>query len=163
MTKKTRLEVWKKYGCRCAYCGKPVPYEKMQVDHLWPKCLDSETAWVHNGKEHVRVPSDSIENLMPACRQCNHYKRASVLEEYRVLLKTLITRCRKVYINKVAELYGIYQFQEWDGVFFFEKYDPTVDYARVTFETVKVRKETFEEFCKRTFDEQREFERRIGR
>ena len=35
-SKKTREIVWKKYGGRCAYCGREIAYKDMQVDHFLP-------------------------------------------------------------------------------------------------------------------------------
>lgn len=34
ISKKTREAVYQKYGGRCAYCGRPIAYKDMQVDHL---------------------------------------------------------------------------------------------------------------------------------
>lgn len=39
MKKDTRIKVWKKYNCKCAYCGEDLEYKKMQVDHIHPKHL----------------------------------------------------------------------------------------------------------------------------
>ena len=36
ISKKTREIVWKKYGGRCAYCGREIAYKDMQVDHFLP-------------------------------------------------------------------------------------------------------------------------------
>lgn len=104
MTK--RQEIHAKYGGRCAYCGKEIDFKDMQVDHIKPLC---------NGG------TDTEENRNPACRRCNHYKRTASLETFRRMLKTLHKRTRKIYINKVAEDYGIIKYQAWDGKFYFEE------------------------------------------
>ena len=101
-----REEIYKKYNGRCAYCGKEIKYKDMQVDHIQP---------LRNGG------ADTEENKNPACRRCNHYKRGSSLEGFRKQLLTLHERIKDIYICKVAEDYGIIQFEEWDGKFYFEK------------------------------------------
>lgn len=104
-----RKRVYDKYGGRCAYCGHEIDYRDMQVDHIHPQ-------W--NGG------TDDIENLNPSCRLCNHYKRGESLEELRSWkLRGLADRLRKIYIVRVAEMYGIISFHEWDGKFYFEKHN----------------------------------------
>ncbi len=106
MNKKLRLKVHAKYGGRCAYCGKAIAYKDMQVDHLNPKCLGG--------------PNEE-SNLMPTCRQCNHYKRGEKLESFRESIETLHERIVKPYIHRVALDYGIMRVDEWCGRFYFEK------------------------------------------
>jgi 5-methylcytosine-specific restriction endonuclease McrA len=135
MTNKKRMEVYEKYGGICAYCGEQITLKEMQVDHIYPRQLkDFDSMFVYvagdDGKYHKsgevyhpKCDINDIKNLNPACRQCNHYKRGETLEQYRENLKTLIHRCRKIYINKVAEDYGIYEYHEWNGKFAFEIYE----------------------------------------
>lgn len=107
MNKSTRLKVYEKFGGRCAYCGKQIELKEMQVDHIVPLRLGG---------------ADSFENYNPACRLCNHYKRATSLDVWRsVFLGGLIKRIRNIYIVKVAERYGMITFHEWDRKFYFEK------------------------------------------
>ena len=112
MKKAERMQVYNKYGGHCAYCGREIKYKDMQVDHIWPqhimRLIDVEKM-------------NSAENLNPSCRRCNHYKRAHSLETFREMLKTLHNRVRDIYINKVAEDYGIIQIKPWDGLFYFER------------------------------------------
>lgn len=88
MTKTQRQHVHAKYGGRCAYCGKSINLHDMQVDHRKPKRAGG---------------TDGITNRNPACRRCNHYKRAHSLEVFRKMLLTLHERVRQQYICKVAE------------------------------------------------------------
>ena len=67
INKKTREAVYRKYGGRCAYCGRAIACKDMQVDHFRPLRV-----W-----DEVDGAADDISNLMPACRMCNHYKRAN--------------------------------------------------------------------------------------
>lgn len=114
MIKAKRMEVHSKYNGHCAYCGKEIDYKDMQVDHIWPQ---------HMMKLIDKEKMDQIENLNPSCRRCNHYKRGESLEGFRKTLKTLHERTQKIYINKVAEDYGIIKVEPWDGKFYFERVD----------------------------------------
>jgi len=118
---KKRIKVHERYEGHCGYCGKEITFEQMQVDHIMPKCMGSlnsdivEGVWVDQ--------TNHIDNLMPTCRRCNHYKRAETLERFRIMMQTLHTRIEKQYINKVAIDYGIIKLQPWDGIFYFEKFN----------------------------------------
>ena len=107
MKKQIRVDVYNKYGGRCAYCGLPIKYANMQVDHIIPK---------FNGG------TDYINNLNPSCRRCNHYKRSMSLEFFRHTIKTLHKRIKQIYICKVGYDFGVIRHNEWDGLFYFEKY-----------------------------------------
>ena len=113
MTEKLRKLVYAKYNEHCAYCGSKIEYKDMQVDHLYPKILHKDN--------NITSDVNRIENLMPTCRLCNHYKRAEVLDIYRNMLFTLTERLQKIYIVRVALRYGIITFHTWDKQFYFEK------------------------------------------
>ena len=108
-----RNYVHQKYNGHCAYCGRVITLKEMQVDHFVPKYKSMSMGTV------VYHP----DNLMPSCRSCNHYKRASPIEYFRELLMTIHTRIAKIYIVKVAINFGIIQFKSFDGEFYYEKVD----------------------------------------
>jgi hypothetical protein len=118
LTKDQRMEIYKKYDGRCAYCGKGLDYGEMEVDHLVP---------VRNFSD----PNDANfdDNLMPACRRCNGYKRATKLGYFRMLLTTIHQRVMNDYLVKVARDYGVIEFHPFDGVFYFEKVKKGEQYA----------------------------------
>lgn len=87
-----RRKVYDKYGGRCAYCGKPITYKEMQVEHMEPLALGG---------------ADGPENYMPSCRICNHYKHTLTVEEFRKQIGLLTGRLReRVYIYKLALRHG---------------------------------------------------------
>lgn len=106
LTKAQRLRVYNMYGGRCAYCGRHIRYEDMQVDHMVP---------LHNGG------ADNEENYVPACRMCNHYKSTYTVEKLREQLGMLQERLRKDYIYRLALQYGLVREAENKVTFFFEK------------------------------------------
>lgn len=98
ITKQQRMQVYDKYNGHCAYCGKFITYNEMQVDHLNPvanyRNLPEEEIW-------------SMDNYMPACRMCNHYKRQNSLEGFREMIRTIPAKLeRDSYIYRVGVRYG---------------------------------------------------------
>lgn len=118
ISKKTREEVYQKYGGRCAYCGRNIEMKDMQVDHFIPQCLD----FVFVAGEYKGIDSvDDIKNLMPACRSCNHYKRAHSLETFRRYIEEIPKKLRKDYIYKIGVIYGNVVENEKPIKFYFEE------------------------------------------
>ena len=82
ISKKMREAVYNKYDGHCAYCGKELPKKGWQLDHLIP----------YQRERFGRYTEEQIEcfeNYMPACRRCNHYKRAHSLEVFRRYIKEI--------------------------------------------------------------------------
>jgi uncharacterized protein (TIGR02646 family) len=130
MKKETREMVYKKYNGRCAYCGHNIKYEEMQVDHLVPQ--------VFYVISNMNDTKDDYNNLMPSCKQCNHYKRSLDLELFRTwylgglhkrlnkLPQTPTTeksKKKKDYLLSIAERYGITKDKPFCGKFYFEILD----------------------------------------
>ena len=110
ISKSKREAVYRKYDGRCAYCGSEIAYKDMQVDHF-------RTLRVWNEADGA---ADDISNLMPACRMCNHYKRANPLELFRTYIAEIPRKLRGNYIYKVGVAYGNIIENEKPIVFFFE-------------------------------------------
>lgn len=110
INKKTREAVYRKYGGRCAYCGRAIAYKDMQVDHFRPLRV-----W-----DEVDGAADDISNLMPACRMCNHYKRANSLEVFRRYIAEIPRKLRDNYIYKIGVAYRNIIENEKPIKFFFE-------------------------------------------
>ncbi|AKG94317.1 HNH endonuclease [Polaribacter phage P12002S] len=109
MKKDIRQKVWKKYDCKCAYCGNDLKYDKMQVDHINAKYL--------GGK-------DDVNNYNPSCRECNFYKSTFTIEGFRKQIATILDRVKKPFIVRLALKYGLISFKPFDGLFYFEKHKP---------------------------------------
>lgn len=58
ISKKTRIAVYKKYDGHCAYCGRHIAYNDMQVD---PESLRPTAHWI----------SDSGGSTNVVCSACN--------------------------------------------------------------------------------------------
>lgn len=113
--KKVRLDVYAKYDGHCAYCGKKLEYKDMQVDHLIPFQRE-------RFKKYSEEEIECFENYMPACRRCNHYKRAHSLEVFREMIEEIPFKLtRDNYIYKVGLDYSLIEEHRQKVVFYFEK------------------------------------------
>ena len=106
LSKAQRLNVYNLFGGRCAYCGKPIAYEDMQVDHVVP---------LHNGG------ADNESNYFPACRMCNYYKSTLTIEKFREQLGLLKGRLAKDFTYRLAQKYGLIRECNKPVEFFFER------------------------------------------
>ena len=112
-SKKVRQTVYDKCHGHCAYCGCELTISDMQVDHVHSQ---------YHAERHGEEVDNSIDNLMPACRQCNFYKKESDLEGFRRKLnETLRFTCCKDFNVRLAIKYGLINIGTWDGKFYFEK------------------------------------------
>lgn len=68
-TPKTRYLVFNKFSGRCAYCGHPITFDKMQIDHIVPD-----------------YSNNTFSNLNPSCYSCNFLKSNHDLEKFRSLV-----------------------------------------------------------------------------
>lgn len=103
--KAVRQKVYEKYDGHCAYCGKPIEYKEMQVDHI---------------QAHYLGGADEMDNYNPACRMCNFYKGTMSIDRFREELRKLQERLKKVYIYRLALRYGLVEEKENKVVFYFE-------------------------------------------
>jgi 5-methylcytosine-specific restriction endonuclease McrA len=118
--------IYERFGGLCAYTGVPLG-EDWQVDHVTPS--------VHFRWLIAKGDKNNIDNLFPALRIVNHYKREKDLEQFRRFMlsfhlrlkklpkKTRVNRTekRKEYMHKVADAFGITIEKPFDGLFYFEK------------------------------------------
>lgn len=110
LSKEDRMLVYNKMYGHCAYCGCNLQFKEMQVDHIVPL-----NGWREQG-------SDTLENMYPACRSCNHYKRANTLEGWRKMLEnTPNVLMRDCVTYKNAVRFGLVTPTPHKIVFFFEK------------------------------------------
>lgn len=75
--------------CRCVYCGRWVPANKIEVDHVIPVQRCAESLFVRMFLCASR-DVNSIKNLRYACSACNAKKGASlnILWQYRAVTGT---------------------------------------------------------------------------
>lgn len=118
LTKGVRLQVWGKYEGHCGYCGTPIKYQDMQVDHIFPK------SGMTQNRKNKPANIDDISNLMPTCRSCNIFKSNSSLENFRKHLESQIHILRRDRPSfRLAERYGLIECKPKKIVFYFENKD----------------------------------------
>ena len=108
LTAAERRAVYDKLGGHCAYCGCDLACEDMQVDHFLP---------IRGGEDR-----DKLDNMLPACRSCNHYKRGNTLEGWRKMLEaTPETLERDCYTYRQAVRFGTVTPTHKKIIFYFER------------------------------------------
>ena len=132
MKKELREKIWRKYDCKCAYCGEDLKYKEMQVDHIEAKCL--------GGK-------DDIENYNPSCRQCNFYKGTFSLDGFKKQLATINERIQKPFIVRLAMKYGLISFKPFDGKFYYEKRNEQLTIPRVSNSALQENTKLIDNMC----------------
>lgn len=72
-----RLAMFEVWGERCGWCGEPIHYVEMEIDHVIPKHLNGEA--LAKVLEDFGLPGDfdllALENLVPSCGACNGASR----------------------------------------------------------------------------------------
>lgn len=125
MRKDIRKIIFDKYNGLCAYTGMPLG-DDWQIDHIVSKYY-----WK---RLNIAGSVDNIDNLVPALRIVNHYKRSLDLEGFRKYMLSFHIRLSKLpkrtvvfetikridYLNKVALAFGITKDMPFSGKFYFE-------------------------------------------
>ena len=110
MKKIDRKTVYDKCAGHCAYCGCVLSMEGMQVDHIHPK---------------YRGGTDDSNNLNPACRVCNAWKKTYTIHEFRLEIECQYWRVRKASAGfRLMEKYGMVTVADSPGLFYFERMTP---------------------------------------
>lgn len=107
LTPAERRAVYNKTDGHCAYCGRKIILAQTQVDHVVP---------LHLGG------ADTIENMLPACRSCNHYKGTLSLDRFRRCLENMpdvLDRDSVTY--RIARRFGLVVSNPHPVKFYFER------------------------------------------
>lgn len=103
LSKKERERVYMIFNGRCAYCGRNISFEELQCDHKIS---------LHNHGP------DDVSNILPACKECNYYKRGSNPDGFRKKLRRAFKNSKNCeFVKRLLGFYG----EEWDDSFLFEK------------------------------------------
>lgn len=123
LTQNQRMQIWQKYGGRCAYCGEPIEYKDMQVDHIKPKFH----TWTEDEKQRLLPEGvcgdDSMENLNPSCRMCNFRKGTDTIEGFRDAIKHSLVCLERSFTYRLAKRYGLVKEIPQKVEFYFEVYN----------------------------------------
>ena len=107
ISKETRQLVYNKCNGHCAYCGCKLEYKDMQVDHVFAV---------------GRGGSNDIDNLLPACRQCNYDRHKKTIEGFRKRIsKELYKSLERVFVYRLAKKYNLVKEEPRVVKFYFEQ------------------------------------------
>lgn len=113
LTETDRKAIYQKTNGHCAYCGSVLPYKSMQADHIVP---------LRRGGE------DTLDNMLPACRSCNHYKSSMDLEGFRKSLEAMpVKLARDSVTYKIAVRFGLIVPAPHHIKFYFESLEEAKD------------------------------------
>ena len=80
-----RLALWTAHSKKCTYCGEPLKFTEMDIDHILPASLSGRPEELAKLTSRFSVPSDfcldSLKNFLPTHRSCNQRKRDQVFNE----------------------------------------------------------------------------------
>ena len=109
---KERKLVYEKTNGLCAYCGCEIPFKGFNADHV--KCLHN-----HEWEDEI---IDTVENMLPSCRSCNHYKSTYGRELFREQLSKIPDRlARDVSTYNIAKRFGMIEEHREPIKFYYEK------------------------------------------
>lgn len=115
LTKAEREKVYAICGGRCAYCGVPIELKEMQVDHVVP--MEFYELFQARGFD-----LDTMDNYLPTCRSCNHYKSTRTLLKFRAAIELyplVLARDNVTYRNAVR--FGMVVPKQKKVEFYFEE------------------------------------------
>lgn len=107
LNKTERQKVYQKTKGHCAYCGCSIAITDMQIDHVFP---------LHRGG------ADEYDNMLPACRSCNHRKHTLTVDKFRAEVEkfpAVLERDSVTYKNAVR--FGLVIPNPHSVVFYFER------------------------------------------
>lgn len=117
LSKEERMLVYCKMKGHCAYCGCELEYKDMQVDHVIPLA--------HGGE-------DAVDNMLPTCRGCNHYKRGMEFEKWRKQIEQIPRVLeRDCYTYRRGVSFGVVEPKPHRVVFYFEQMSKEAEDAKV--------------------------------
>ena len=113
ISKEVRQLVYNKCNGHCAYCGCELEYKDMQVDHVLAV---------------GRGGGNDINNLLPACRQCNYDKHEKTIEGFRKRIsKELYKSLERVFVYRLAKKYNLVKEEPRVVKFYFEQLQDEAD------------------------------------
>lgn len=113
LTKAERQAIYDKMEGHCAYCGCEISLQTMQVDHITP---------LRKGG------ADTMDNMWPACRSCNHYKHTLMVEQFRQEISKAPNRLMRYDTTyRLAVRFGLLELNRKPVTFYFEQKEGDAD------------------------------------
>lgn len=131
LTKAQRVDVFNKFGGKCAYCGNPLG-TRWHADHV--KSVKRKTKYVRDKNDLWKTvtvgfwapENDHAGNIFPACAPCNIHKSDAKLEDWRRYIERQVEIARRNSAPfRHAERFGLITTSAAPIVFHFEKFEAT--------------------------------------
>ena len=94
-----RRAIWEAHGKRCAYCGQPLSFAELQIDHILPRALLKDDEQWDRIRGEQGLPAEfnllGYENVQPSCRACNERKSAQPFPSGRTAIELGVARRTK--------------------------------------------------------------------
>ena len=95
-TKFNRLNIFRRDGGKCQYCGKEFPKSEFTIDHVTPRSFGGKSVW---------------DNVVCACPKCNRRKGGRTPEQAKM---RLITKPKKPNWDPFSNFYvRTIRYKEW--------------------------------------------------
>ncbi|HHA3384325.1 TPA: HNH endonuclease [Salmonella enterica subsp. salamae serovar 42:g,t:-] len=133
LSKKQRAILREKFGGKCAYCGCELP-DRWHADHVVPVVRKLKT--VKTGLNTYKLTStnemhhpenDKLENMFPACVECNLYKHAASIECFRSMIingfRGAVNRSQSLRCAQRFGMLTVTPAADAEIVFWFEKFE----------------------------------------
>ncbi|WP_333649254.1 HNH endonuclease [Candidatus Binatus sp.] len=104
-----RRALWEAHRKRCLYCGTPLMFKELAIDHVIPEKLIDGPFLDQVRTSHHLVPDFNItgdENLAPSCHPCNWDKLGRLLTPERTAL--ILTRVQEK-VSETRRLRKLYE------------------------------------------------------
>jgi hypothetical protein len=102
-----RRAIWEAHGKRCAYCGDPLSFAQLEIDHILPEALldDDELCTRILGEQGLSTEFSlhGYENIQPSCRRCNARKLAEPFPAGRTAIELGVARRMRDQVQALIE------------------------------------------------------------
>jgi|HubBroStandDraft_6_1064221.scaffolds.fasta_scaffold135659_1 hypothetical protein len=102
-----RRAIWEAHGKRCAYCGQPLSFAELQIDHILPRALLKDDEQWDRIRGEQGLPAEfnllGYENVQPSCRACNERKSAQPFPSGRTAIELGVARRTKGQIEALIK------------------------------------------------------------
>jgi 5-methylcytosine-specific restriction endonuclease McrA len=83
-----RIALWMAYSRRCAYCGEPIQFRELEVDHIIPASFETDPQKLGQLRSELALPLafalNSLGNFLPSHGGCNSRKSDLIFQPARL-------------------------------------------------------------------------------
>jgi 5-methylcytosine-specific restriction endonuclease McrA len=104
-----RWALWEAHGEQCLYCGKPLHFNELIIDHVIPETTAKDAERLADLRITYGLGADfdiaGDKNLAPACHACNTKKLAHLFSPARAALILTQVEARLPKVNRLKARY----------------------------------------------------------